>query len=46
MTWMQRLIVGTAWGIVLGLLTMLVLTAIYSEPCVDDGVVTNLEACE
>ena len=46
MTWLTRLLIGACWGIALGLLTLAVLTAIYPEPCVDDGVVTNMEACD
>ena len=40
MTWIQRLLVGAAWGVVLSLLTLLVLTAVYDEPCVKDGIAT------
>ena len=46
MTLVQRMMMGACWGIALGLLTMAILTALYPEPCVEDGIVTNREACE
>ena len=42
----RLVIVAIGWVVVCALLTLAVASALNPEPCVEDGVVTNREACE
>ena len=41
-----RLFLGTALGVVLLLLTILILSGIYKDPCDDDGIAVHSPACD